>query len=530
MAKRNIFDSIRLPRIGTNVFDLSFDNKLSFDFGELIPVYLEEVLPGDKFRVNPEMFIRLAPMVAPVMQRFDAYLHFFFVPNRIMWSRWEEFITGGRDGTAVVDFPKIEYRTEIHISPGDLADYLGVPHSMPSLFGVSALPFYCYQLIYDSYYRDQNVSEPVLGDDPDVEDFIQDLGGFETLMTMRYRAWRKDYFTSALPWPQRGAEVRIPVSVDTSIISDGNLELTVMDSTDVQLPSRSLRYHTNSGTLLGDRNETVQTTSLGNKLGYKAGLAIDDNSSVGTIRELRRASRLQQWLERNAAGGARYIEQILSHFGVRSSDSRLQRPEFLGGTRTPVVISEVLQTSGDIVGSGAESASPLGDMAGHGIAVGANHAFTRRFEEHGYIMGILSVIPQASYLSQLRRHFRKFDRFDYYWPEFAEIGEQAVYNWELDTAHLPQDKDKVFGYQSRYAEYKHRSSEVHGEFRDSLKYWTAVREFDSTPALNEDFLKVTPADVANVFAVTDDVDHLYATIRFNVRAIRKMPKFNNSML
>lgn len=530
MARRNIFDSIRLPKIGSNVFDLSFDNRLSFDFGELVPVYLEEVLPGDKFRINPEMFIRLAPLSAPVMQRFDAYLHFFFVPNRIMWHRWEEFITGGRDGTAVVNFPKIEYRTEIPVSVGSLADYLGVPHTVPSLFGVSALPFYCYQLIYDSYYRDQNLSDPVLGADSDVEDFVADLDGINTLMTMRYRAWRKDYFTSALPWPQRGTEVRLPVEVASSIVGDGQLELTVTDSTDVQLPSRSLRYHTNSGGLLGDRNETAQTTSLGNALGYKAGLEVEDQSSVGTIRELRRASRLQQWLERNAAGGARYIEQILSHFGVRSSDSRLQRPEFLGGTRTPVVISEVLQTSGEIDGT-ATSASPLGDMAGHGIAVGANNAFSRRFEEHGFIMGIISVIPQASYLSQLRRHFRKFDRFDYFWPEFAEIGEQPVYNWELDAGHLPQDRDRIFGYQSRYAEYKHRNSEVHGEFRDSLKYWTAVREFSSVPALNEDFVRVMPEDVSNVFAVTDpEVDHLYATVRFNVRAIRKMPKFNNSML
>lgn len=489
-------------------FDLSSERKMSLNMAELIPIMHEEVLPGDKFRSSTELFLRFAPMLAPVMHRMNAFVHFFFVPDRIIWSEFEDFITGGRDGTLAPVHPFLEF--PIATAPdrsvnGALADYLGLPTyptgtTMTNNMAISALPFRAYQLIYNEYYRDQNLTDPV--------PFSLGSGAVSgpdllAITLKRTRAWEKDYFTSALPWAQRGGVASAPVGVDylpqSNVIKDsgGPSGATALNS--------------------GASGGLVDTAGT-------QGLRIEniENASV-TINELRKANRVQEWLERNARGGARYIEQILSQFGVLSSDARLQRPEYLGGGRAPVVISEVLsnfQFSGDPDGL------PQGNMAGHGISVGSGNGFSRSFEEHGRIIGILTVMPRTSYQQGIHRKWTRFDKFDYAWPAFANLGEQEVKSTEIyQDPTLPVNTPATtFGYQERYAEYKYGQSTVHGDMRDSLAYWHEGRIFAAEPVLNESFVTCDPSH--RIFAVTDPAVHkLYCQVYNRVSALRPLPFF-----
>lgn len=507
-----IFDSIRVKRPRLNKFDLTHERKMSLNMGDLVPILVQDVVPGDKFRVNTEAMLRLAPMLAPVMHRVDVFTHYFFVPNRLVWNEWEDFITGGREGTTSPTAPFIApglSGVAALFDIGSLADFMGLPveaggySSVTDAQSISALPFRAYQRIYDDYYRDQNLEAPI---GFSISGGQQNLSNSQAIMALRKRAWEKDYFTSALPWSQRGAESELPVENT----------ITYREPADVKY--------------LDDTNPVADTPFLaeGSGLMKAAGVDvkienIDEIAGSVTINDLRRSIRLQEWLEKNARGGARYIEQILSHFGVKSSDARLQRAEYLGGGKAPVTISEVLSTTN--FDDGAEGI-PQGNMAGHGVSVGRSNGFKRTFEEHGYIIGIMSVLPRTAYQQGIPRHFSRFDKFDYYWPEFANIGEQEILLKELyyDPTAVAGQGTETFGYQSRYAEYKYAPSTVHGEFRDSLTYWHMGRIFSAKPVLNAAFVKSDPTD--RIFSVEDPTsEKLYAHLLNRVSALRPMPYF-----
>jgi hypothetical protein len=513
------------------VFDLSHDVKLSLDMGQLIPIYVEDIVPGDKFRVRTEVMLRFAPMLAPIMHRVNVFTHFFFVPYRLLWKDWEDFITGGRTGTVSPVFPRAVVTQSGSVSKGTLFDYLGYPagQSLPANnISFSILPFLGYQLIYDQYYRDQNLESSVIEhllpwNSGVVQYSISELSGGNGVTALRRRAWEKDYFTSALPWAQRGGEVNLPFSgqapVDWCVESSGK-KIGVLGGV----------TGTGGTADLSSVNVSDATGAIPSSTHLDASVDFSNASSI-TINDLRRSIKLQEWLEKNAKGGARYIEQIFSHFGVKSSDARLQRAEFLGGGKTPVMISEVLQTSASFDVTPDVRTTPLASMAGHGISVGSTHEFTRSFEEHGLVFGIMSVMPRTSYQQGTPRMFTKFDKFDYYFPEFAHLGEQEIKNKELYTTNDQNYNEGTFGYTPRYAEYKYRESRVCGDFRDQLNYWHLGRIFSSAPNLNDTFIKPDIESLNRIFAVQDDkTQHLWCQVYHNIKAVRPMPKFGTPII
>jgi len=523
----SIFDRVRANRPKSSVFDLSQERKLSCNFGKLVPIYVQDVIPGDKFRVNTEIMMRLAPLTAPVMHRVNVFTHFFFVPNRLVWSNWEDFITGGRLGLDASVPPQINFNSLDTICPlnGSLADFMGCP-SWPAgaepgegSMTVSELPFRAYNLIYNEYYRDQNLSAPVeiykatSGVRNVTSQIVSDL------LTLRDRCWERDYFTSALPWTQRGNPVTIPMSGTAPVIltdtTDRAVLIQQMNGVDATTTSA---LSTSTAQTDGSRLRVGSGTEYG-KIDPNGTLEADlSAATASTINDLRAAFQLQKWLERNARAGSRYVEQILAHFGVVSSDARLQRPEYLGGGKSPVVISEVLQTSETTANSSQ------GTMAGHGISVQNSHSFSRRFEEHGYIIGIMSVLPRTAYQQGVPRHLTRTDKLDYFWPEFANLGEQEVKNKELyfDPADLIANEE-TFGYQSRYAEYRYCPSSVHGDFKDTLDFWHMGRIFNAKPELNATFVAADRETTDRAFAV-ESGDHLWVQLYNNVQAIRPVPK------
>lgn len=501
MAK-NLFNSIQLFKPKKNVFDLSHDVKLSANMGELVPIMCTECVPGDKFNIGCESLIRFAPLVSPVMHRMDVTMHYYFIPNRVVWPGWEDWIVNKPGAPA---FPYID------IDPADmtgnytrLMNYLGIGRNTAgdgAIERVSALAFAAYQLVCNEYYRDQNLMDEIVW---------QCVNGSNTLntdlTTLRNRCWQHDYFTSALPFAQKGAAVDIPL---------GDVEL----KPDVFEPGKILDAATHNP-MAGDLKGALDGDLLADAGAGNVPSVYDPNGTLQTeattINDLRRAIRLQEWFERNARAGTRYVENILAHFGVKSSDKRLQRPEYITGIKSPVMISEVLNTTG------TEDA-PQGNMAGHGVAVTTGKYGNYYCEEHGYIIGIMSVMPMTAYQQGIPRHFNKFtDPFQYYWPTFAHIGEQEVLTKEIFA--FGNNSNDVFGYNPRYSEYKYEPSRVAGEFNDSLDFWHLGRKFATRPQLNEEFVQANPTH--RVFAVTDEeVQKLYCHVYNKVKAIRPMPKF-----
>jgi hypothetical protein len=465
------------------------------------------------------------------MHKASVYCHFFFVPNRILWNKWETFISGSVDG----QFPNSDPTNPAYSSPtfpkvdldagfsgvSSLADYLGLPTDTTAVNGVSALPFAAYQKIYNDYYRDENLIAP---DEVELIEGTQTALDTVKLATLKKRAWQHDYFTSALPWTQKGPEATIPLGGTAPIAyvsNPGNASRLMDNATGTTIgsyDSSTTPIQTTAGGTLFIQNPGQQLIDIDNSADLRADLS---GATAASINELRRAFRLQEWLERNARGGTRYIEIIMAHFGVKSSDSRLQRPEFLGGSSTPITISEVLQTSDN---SGGTEGGPQGNMAGHGVSVGQSDYVSYKAEEHGYIIGIMSVMPMTAYQQGVPKHFTKFDKFDYYWPSFANIGEQAIENKEIYFQNNPTLDDATFGYTPRYAEYKYLPSTVHGTFRTSLKFWHMGRIFAGAPSLNQDFIECDYEEVKRVFADPTS-EHLYVYLHNEVKATRLMPYF-----
>ena len=506
---KNLFNSIKLTRPKSNMFDLSHDVKLSGKMGNLIPIMCTECVPGDKFNISCESLLRFQPMLAPVMHRMDVTIHYFFVPNRLVWEGFEDYITNTLTNGVLPAFPYIAWQTGYGPDSRKLADYFGV--SVPLAAGninINAIPFAAYQMIYNEYYRDQNLQTEVPFQLVNGNNWQNDAN----LLALRKRAWEHDYFTSALPFAQKGNPVTLPIAgfEDVRVVQDvqGMTTDTTVNWESAHRPS-------------GDPTTTnVDIENLGIQEDHLFAKTSEIDGGTTTINDLRRALRLQEWLEKAARGGSRYIENILTHFGVRSSDKRLQRPEYITGVKSPVVVSEVLNTTGT-------STAPQGDMAGHAVSVVNGRKGFYSCEEHGYIIGIMSVLPKTAYQQGIPKHFLKVnDPFDFYWPSFAHIGEQEIKQAELYAD--PATQNETFGYVPRYSEYKFENNRVAGDFKTTLNYWHLGRIFANNPSLNSAFIQSDPT--TRIFAVEDGTDQILAHIYNKVKAVRPMPKFGSPTL
>lgn len=511
---RNIFNTIQVRKPKTSNFDMSHDLKLGMKMGVLTPVSVLECIPGDKWNIRTEVMLRMAPMVAPVMHNVTVTTHYFFVPNRLVWPNWEKFIT---DNNGKGNVPAPPMLDNMQAASGNLADYLGLPigKTFSGQSAVSAIPFAAYQLIYNEYYRDQNlqVDQGKNGTGNIIlTDGIQSATKRGQLTTIRRRAWEHDYFTASLPFAQKGDAVDVPISFDN------NVPIVIN-----QTASPGSLAHIGSGP-----DAYVQRQNLDGANDAKLYAWTDGQENAEgdlTINNLRRAFRLQEWLEKMARGGSRYIEQVLVHFGVRSSDRRLDRPEYLGGNKQPVIISEVLQTSS------SDETTPQGTMAGHGISASTGKNITYFCEEHGYIIGIMSIMPKTAYQQGIPKHFSRTSHLDYAWPTFAHIGEQEVLNKELyyNPADSTNGGDNgVFGYVPRYSEYRYMPSRVAGDFRSSLNFWHLGRIFENRPALNSTFVECTPRN--DIFAVKTDIQNIWGHCFHKIRVNRRLPKYGTPTL
>lgn len=528
-----------------NNFDLSHEVKMTGNMGELYPCYIQDVVPGDSFKVNTQQLVRFSPLLAPMMHNVDFKLDYFFVPYRIIWDEWKDFITGGEDGNDLPSYPRllVDSATTAYLEKGSLADYLGVPPTVSTAgtkggawndiqtgkeHYISSLPFRAYQLIWHEYFRDQNV-----GAEYDQYTSSGIASGLEKLaiMPLRKSNWQKDYFTSALPFLQRGTEVTLPLG-DTAPLLYGDYRVPAVGSGD----PRQLAVTAADGTPIG--NSRVYTDGNG-KLVNASGttpLNIDitethvadlANATATTINELRKATALQRWLELMARAGSRYREQIYAIFGERIPDYTVQIPKYLGGGKTPIMVSEILSTYED---KSVSNSRPAGDMYGHALALGNDIGFTESFDEHGIILGLCRIIPKASYAQGLNKFWQKFDKFDHYFPQFANLGEQEVYNKEIYIEGNEDDDNAIFGYQQRYAEYKYAENRVAGDFRDTLAHWELSRRFENNaPVLNQSFIECAPD--TRIFAIEDDnEDKCWISLYHRVNAIRPIPYFSNPSL
>ena len=517
----SIFSKVAMPRPQHNTFDLSHSRKFSMSIGKITPISVMECVPGDSFNIKTTQLVRFAPLLAPIMHESSVYCHFFFVPNRILWPQWEEYITGGEDAADPGYVPPVApYYSSMTVTEGTLPDYLGLPNgTLGSQTKISVLPFMAYWKIYNEYYRDQNLCDKVNDEAQSGSNALP-----QNWQELKNRAWQHDYFTSALPWTQKGPEATIPLGSTAPLT---NLTGSLNDTSKASVLRNTLGTGISSnmagtGSIPGSTGTLSQGTTGTNayQLDITNHTEVDlTDATASSINDLRRAFRLQEWLERNARGGSRYIEVILAHFGVQSSDARLQRPEFLGGSATPISISEVLQTS-----DAAAEDTPQGNMAGHGVSVGSSNYVSYKCEEHGYIMGIMTIMPKTAYQQGIPKHFQKFDKFEYFWPSFANIGEQPILNQELYATNDGKNAD-VFGYTPRYAEYKYIPSTVHGAMRSTLNFWHMGRIFGSRPVLNANFVECQEDEVDRVFAVTNEDENLYVYLHNNVKARRPMPYF-----
>jgi hypothetical protein len=457
-------------------FSLSHYRLFSTDMGQLVPIGLTEVLPGDTFQHSTSMLVRVSPMLAPVMHPVNVRVHHWYVPFRLLWDNWESFITGGEDGFDQSEFPTITLAAADR-AVGSLADYLGVPpeYDPPaSDLVVSALPFRAYGLIFNEWYRDQDLVTALEVSTEDGDDTV-------TNQALQNVAWERDYFTSARPFTQKGPDISLPLTGEAKVTGIGK------DNQSYSSPNTPIYETDADGTRLyvgaSGFSQSMHLEEDPNNPGYPNIRADLSNVSATNVNDLRLAFALQRYEEARARYGSRYTE-YLRYLGVRSSDARLQRPEYLGGGKQTLQFSEVLQTAPD-------AQSEVGDLKGHGIGAMRSNRYRRYFEEHGFVVSLCSVRPQSMYTQGLHKLWNRRTKEDYWQKELQHIGQQEIANKEIYAE--SETPDGVFGYQDRYEEYRRIPSNIAGEFRtDELNFWHMGREFADEPVLNESFITSVP--------------------------------------
>lgn len=512
----NYLNPVESPR--TNMFDLSHEHKTTMDMGYLCPTLLLEAMPDDKFFIKPEIMLRFVPLLSPVMHRIKVTQDFFFVPTRIMWKNFKRWITEEYEAEPPY---MIMNALVSQIGVGSPLNYLGLPlgltDAMIDNYKLSAFPITAYNLIYEEYYRDQNLITNLYnatGEPPLVD------GANTTLavnIICHQRAWNHDYFTSALPWAQKGDPVKIPIfASDRAEVSYDNSNQQQYINTLTGLP------------FAGTGNVNHQSTGLwSSTLGIGTPANIDPNGSIyisdteaGTIADLRAAFAIQTFLEKKARGGTRFIEYMQQMWGASSSDGRLQRPEFIGRMQQNVVISEVLSTAD----SGTEV---VGGLAGHGISFSSGDTVKWKCEEYGYILGIINVQPVTGYQQGIPKLYRRNVPLDYPLPVFAHLGEQPIYNWEIlaNTVTAGGQQEGTFGYQPRYDEMRHTYDRASGQMADNYQFWNLNRTFSTLPLLNEGFISCNASK--RIFAVEQafSFDTVIASLYYDVKKISKLPKY-----
>lgn len=524
--------------IARSTFRRDHSVKLSFNVGDVIPFYVDEVLPGDTFQLKTSMVARLQTLLTPMMDNLYLDTYFYFVPNRIVWQHWRELMG---ENTQSAWIPTTEYSVPQVTAPsggwsiGSIADYMGIPTGVENL-SVNALPFRAYALVMNEWFRDENLSDPlnIPVDDATLAgsngtNYITDVvkGG------MPFKAAKfHDYFTSALPAPQKGPDVTIPVSSGTNYpvvpLPNSVPEGLIKD----QIYNASFIHGTPGLSTLGFLENGQQDPTYAGGSSSKGYpiinnlWAINDGSvSAATINQLRMAFQVQKLYEKDARGGTRYIEILKSHFGVTSPDARLQRPEYLGGNRIPVNINQVVQNSAT-----QADGTPLGDTAAFSVTTDVHGDFIKSFVEHGFVIGIMVARYDHTYQQGLERFWSRRDRLDYYFPVFANIGEQPILNKEIYAQGTEQDNE-VFGYQEAWADYRYKPSRVAGEMRSkaptSLDVWHLADEYTQLPKLSDAWIREDKTNVDRVLAVTSSVSNqMFADLYIQCKATRPMPVYS----
>lgn len=535
-----------LPRadISRSTFDRASSVKLTFNVGDVIPFYVDEVLPGDSFHVSTSKVVRMPTLLTPMMDNIYLDTYYFFVPNRLVWEHWREF---NGENTQSAWLPTTEYEVPQITAPastgwnvGTLADYMGIPTGIPNL-SVNALPFRAYALIMQEWFRDENLTDPLViptGDavtqGVNTGNYIQDVAkGGLPFKAAKYH----DYFTSCLPAPQKGPDVTIPIGNFTDVPVDyGKTHPVSPVSASMYLNGYgTVNQSVNVGAVFSGgssgKTQVYTGSSLGNVIPAEANFnnlwaktSSLSAATMATVNQLRMAFQVQKMYEKDARGGTRYIEILKSHFGVTSPDARLQRPEYLGGNRIPININQVVQSSE------TTDTSPQGNTAAYSLTSDSHSDFRKSFVEHGFVIGLMVARYDHTYQQGIERFWSRKSRFDYYWPVFANIGEQAVKNKELYAQGTAED-DEVFGYQEAWADYRYKPSRVCGEMRSSyaqsLDVWHLADYYTQLPALSDSWIREDSATVDRVLAVSSRLSaQLFADIYIQNRSTRPMPVYS----